>query len=97
MDGTRKCCVSFNRFIVKNDLRLFEVCSLSLCQPLNDLLCYIQNVRLKAKFAHRSYKHTENCIAAYRQMRCLVCSTRSCKSRLNARLSTIKRTTSVPA
>lgn len=64
MDGTGKCCVSFKRFIGTNDLSLFEVCSLSLCQPLIDLVCYVHDVQLKAKFAHRSYKHPENYIAA---------------------------------
>ena len=37
MDDTEKC-VSFNRFICKNDLSLLEVCYLSLCQPLTDLV-----------------------------------------------------------
>jgi hypothetical protein len=66
MDDTGKCCVSFNRFIGKNDLSLFEVCTLSLYQPLTDFACYsyIQNVQHKAKFAHKIYKTPQNYIAA---------------------------------
>jgi hypothetical protein len=64
MDDTRKCCVSFNRFIGKNDLSLFEVSSLSLCQHLTDFVCYVQDVQLKAKFTHRCYKPTQNYVAA---------------------------------